>query len=81
MKEMIDVSGWCCYLGNIDNYRKRLGQGKSLLTSGNTFIGTYNDDLMKEGNLYELQEDGTYSLFEVKYDNENDVKKGLGPSK
>lgn len=50
------------------------------MTSGSTFIGTYNNDLMKEGNLYELQEDGTYSLFEVKYDNENDVKKDLGPS-
>jgi hypothetical protein len=36
---------------------------------------------MQEGTLYELQSDSTYSLFEVKYDNENDLKKGLtGPS-
>jgi hypothetical protein len=35
---------------------------------------------MIEGTLYELQADGTYSLFEVKYDNENDAKKGLWPS-
>ena len=37
---------------------------------------------MQEGTLYELQSDSTYSLFEVKYDNENDVKNGLkAPSK
>ena len=36
---------------------------------------------MEEGTLYELQSDSTYSLFEVKYDNENDVKNVSGPSK
>jgi hypothetical protein len=35
---------------------------------------------MQEGTLYELQSDSTYSLFKVKYDNENDVKNDLGPS-
>jgi hypothetical protein len=35
---------------------------------------------MKEGTLYELQSDSTYSLFEVKYDNENDVKNVSLPS-
>jgi hypothetical protein len=35
---------------------------------------------MEEGTLYELKEDGTYCMFKVKYDNENDVKKDLGPS-
>jgi hypothetical protein len=50
------------------------------LTNGSSFTGTYNNDLMIGGTLYELQADGTYSHFEVKYDNENDVKKDLGPS-
>ena len=36
---------------------------------------------MEEGTLYELQSDSTYSLFEVKYDNENDVKNVSRPSK
>ncbi len=45
------------------------------------FTGKYNEDLMVEGTLYELQSDDTYSLFKVKYNNENDIKKGLtGPS-
>ncbi len=49
---MNDVSGWCFYLGNFDNFRKRCDQGKSLLKSGNTFLGTFKDDIMKEGKLY-----------------------------
>ena len=44
------------------------------MTNGRLFIGKYNNDLMEGGILYELQKDATYSLFEVKYDNENDVK-------
>ena len=36
---------------------------------------------MDEGMLNELQSNGTYSSFEVQYDNENDFKNGLlGPS-
>jgi hypothetical protein len=38
--------------------------------------------LLVEGALYELQADATYSLFEVKYDHKNDIKKGITkPSK
>lgn len=32
---------------------------------------------MDEGKLYEIQPDLTYSLFDVKYDFENDLKKGI----
>ena len=35
---------------------------------------------MEDGTLYELQGDSIYSLFEVKYDNQNDVKSELAPS-
>ena len=35
---------------------------------------------MNEGSLYELQADGTYSLFKVKYDNKNDAGNCSGPS-
>jgi hypothetical protein len=79
LENKIDVPGWCYYLGKINYNARRFGKGKSLLTNGSTFIGTYNN-LMIEGTLYELQADGTYSLFEVKYDNENDVENCSGPS-
>ncbi len=32
---------------------------------------------MYEGKLYELQQDNTYSLFQVKYDVESDVKNDI----
>jgi hypothetical protein len=44
------------------------------LTNGSVFIGKYNNNLMEGGFLYELEKDASYTLFEVKYDNENDVK-------
>jgi hypothetical protein len=35
---------------------------------------------MAEGTLYELQQDSTYNMFEVKYDHENDGKNGIPAS-
>ena len=40
-----------------------------MLKHGQVFIGNYNQDLMDNGNLYEVQPDSSYSLFEVVYDN------------
>ena len=51
------------------------------MVNGSTFIGIYANDKMTKGRLYELQADSTYTLFDVKYDHENDIIKGLGPSK
>jgi hypothetical protein len=51
------------------------------MINGNSFIGNYKNEFMDEGTLYELQLDSSYSMFEVKYDYENDLKNGLsGPS-
>ena len=44
------------------------GPGKTLLEDGNSFYGTFRNNLMDEGDLYEMQPDLTYSLFKVKYD-------------
>ena len=35
---------------------------------------------MSDGKLYELQSDGTYSLFLVEYNNQEDQKTCGGPS-
>lgn len=51
---------------------KKIGQGKSLLTNGSTFIGNYKNNKMADGNLFELQENATYKKFEVAYDHEKD---------
>jgi len=36
---------------------------------------------MSDGKLYELQPDGKFSLFQVEYDNKNDSKNDIRPSK
>ena len=58
--------------------------GKNLLPKGDAFIGSYNSDLFVEGKLYVLQNTDSnysYSFFEVKYDYQNDLNKGLtGPA-
>jgi hypothetical protein len=52
------------------------------LTNGSVFVGDYKNSLLVEGILNELQPDDSYSLFKVKYDNENDFKNRInGPSK
>ena len=77
----MNTSGWCYYLGQSDQNVYKSGNGKSLLKNGSVFVGTYKTGFMEEGNLYELQPDGTYSLFNVKYDNVNDSQDDLsGPS-
>jgi len=40
------------------------------LTKGRVFIGEFKENAMSEGKLYELQNDNTYTLYQVKYDNE-----------
>ena len=52
-----------------------------MLYNGCMFIGEFKFDKMYEGKLYELQQDNTYSLFQVKYDVESDVKNNIIPSK
>jgi hypothetical protein len=44
------------------------GEGKIWLIDGHQFIGNFNRDKMSEGRLYELKEDNTFSIYQVKYD-------------
>ena len=44
------------------------GHGKFWLSKGRIFHGYFSGALMIEGDLYELQEDNTYSVYKVKYD-------------
>jgi hypothetical protein len=62
-----DVSGWQSYSAKIDKERRWNGQVKDW-SDGEIYIGggsKYNEKT--EGNLYKLQEDGTHTLFHVKY--------------
>ena len=39
------------------------------------YLGVYKDDKRTEGQKYELQNDRTYTLFHVKYDDDGDEDK------
>ncbi len=38
------------------------------LSDGRVFIGEFKENKMSEGKLYEMNEDNTYTLYQVKYD-------------
>ncbi len=48
------------------------GHGKAFLQGGRVFIGEFKEHRMSEGKLYEMQKDNTYTLYQVKYDNQKD---------
>ena len=48
------------------------GHGKMTLTNGRVFIGQFKLSTMSEGKLYEMQNDKTYTLYQVKYDHIKD---------
>jgi hypothetical protein len=39
---------------------------------GSIYIGGFKDGCRTEGKEYQLQQDGTHTLFHVKYDDEGD---------
>ena len=42
------------------------------LSNARMFIGDFKCNMMNEGKLYELQQDNTYSLYQVKYNPQAD---------
>jgi hypothetical protein len=44
------------------------GLGREWLHNCRLFIGDWKFNRMNHGELYELQEDGTYNLYSVQYD-------------
>jgi hypothetical protein len=52
------------------------GKGKMWLKNGKIFIGEWKCNRMEEGKMYELQQDNTYTLYEVKYNPLKDIKQG-----
>ena len=65
-----EFSGWNTYIGQTDSNGRRKGFAKGRLANGSIFVGDYQSELMKKGKLYELQTNGTFTLFKVKYNHE-----------
>jgi hypothetical protein len=51
------------------------------LFDGSIYVGDWYKDVKKEGCLYELQDDGTFKLFNVFYKAEEDAKDSVDNDK
>ena len=58
-----DVSGWSWYLGLTGNNANIKGFGRSHIINGNIFIGDHQGKYLNKGKLFELQPNGTFTLF------------------
>ena len=47
---------------------RKNGQGKRWVHDGIIYIGEWKNSKTTEGKEYELETDGTYTLYKVKYD-------------
>jgi hypothetical protein len=72
LTEKSDVSGWQEYSGQLSTNALMHGEGKRWLNDARTFIGQWEMDTMKTGQLSELQKDGTLTVSQVIYDAQND---------
>lgn len=68
-----DVSGRQFFTGKLQDGLKN-GPGREWLYNCRMFIGDWKFNNMNEGELYEMQQDGTYNLSSVKYDYIKDKK-------
>lgn len=67
------MSGEAFYIGDFDDGRYH-GPGKFFFTKGNIFAGEWNKDIMKEGEMVRLQDDGSVKIYKEVYDVEGDLK-------
>ena len=58
-----DVSGWQYYSGQVNKEGTRNGRGKEWMDDGSIEIGRYEYNNYVEGRRYELQPDGSRTLF------------------
>ncbi len=63
-----DDSGWQGYSIQVDSQAVFNGKGKLWNDDGSIYVGEWKDSNKTEGKKYELQADGTHTLYYVKYD-------------
>jgi hypothetical protein len=71
-----DVSGWQIFSGETKNTLQH-GHGKLWMADGRIFMGELEKHKLKQGYLYELQLDGTHTMYHVKYNNEQDSRNSV----
>ena len=71
-----DATGWQSFSGETKQTVQH-GHGKLWMKDGRIFIGQFERHKLKEGYLYELQHDGTHTMYHVKYNNEEDFRNSV----
>ena len=72
MKIKSDVSGDGFFIGEFDDGRYH-GPGKFFFTKGYIFTGQWNHDLMKQGEMIRLMDDGSIKIYKEIYDTDKDI--------
>jgi hypothetical protein len=67
LKTSIDVSGYQYRSSRVQQAVPH-GEGKEWLSNGRIFIGDFKETRMHSGKIYEMQQDDTYTLYNVQYD-------------
>ncbi len=65
---MKDVSGQQWKSAQVDKERRDNGLGKKWEDDGSIYIGEYKNGYKTKGRKYELQRDGTYTQYTIKYE-------------
>ena len=77
IKKKVDVGGWQSYSAQINKQGKPNGIGKQWFLEGSVFIGKYENGFKTEGKKTELEQDGTFKSYNMKYDKDSVISKIL----
>ena len=70
------MQGWQFYSGQVDKEMRWKGKGKRWHYDGEIYIGGFEDGNSTQGKMFELQKDGTHTLYKVEYDEEeNEIER------
>jgi hypothetical protein len=78
LKTLTDVSGYQLRSSRVQQALSH-GEVKEWLTKGRIFIGDFYRNRMLSGKLYEMQQDNTYTLYNVHYDAQKDGDNNIYP--
>ena len=77
-QEMEDFSGCQYFSGRVRDALQH-GEGRQWMSNARMFIGTFQNDRMHEGTLYEIHSPLKYNAYQVKYDIEKDSAEKIFP--
>jgi hypothetical protein len=75
-KERSNISGWISYRGYCDEDGIRCGFGKCFANDGKVYSGTWKKNVLAEGEISELESNGSRNVYSVIFNVDRDIVKG-----